>query len=201
MPHDSLAESQKLMDVSTNLESARQGLVAVVAECVDSGDYDSAKAAMDIAQRVDDIAKAVKSLLDTTSGERAGLPPTTGRLSSFPTEAKDLPFYYADGDRLVMRGPSRDGTYYDQKVPRAHYDLIVAKLCTFRQKSEMVRNQALIDRAEMPVHEPSLILKLLAAEKLLVPLQKGLYVFADVEDFEKAARRVWDNLPRVGAIR
>jgi hypothetical protein len=191
--------SVKLEVALKNLAEAREALVPLVGEYADKGDYRSAKSAMELAQKLDEVTKGIAALVlgQDNGGKLPISQPTNSRWpSSFPTESKDFPFFYAEGDRLVMRGPSRDGTYYEQRIPKPHYDLIARKLHDCQRGGGIVRNQEMLNRAEMPVHEPGLILKLLASKGLLEPLQKGVYSFVDAADVRTAAQSVWDGLPR-----
>ena len=193
--------SVKLEVAKHHLAEAREALVPLVGEYAGKGDYRSAQSAMELAQKLDEVTKGLAALVpgQDNGGNLPMSQPTKSRWpSSIPTESKDLPFFYAEGDRLVMRGPSRDGTHYEQRIPKAHYDLIIRKLRDCQQGRGIVRNQEMLNRAEMPVHEPGLILKLLASKGLLEPRQKGVYSFVDAADVRTAAQAVWDGLPRAG---
>jgi hypothetical protein len=180
-----------------SLQHAKEAVVALVGEYAGTGEYRLAQVAVGIAQRIDEEKGAIEGL---ASGKNNS-PKTDYQTSSkprdpFPTQSKDLPFFYAEGDRLVMRGPSRNGTYYEQRLPKSHFDLITGKLELLQKRNTVVRNQDLLNRAEMPVHEPGIILKLLARKGVLVTIQKGVYSFANTENVKLSAQTVWDGLRR-----
>ena len=125
---------------------------------------------------------------------------------SGPVERRDastsqLPHFYVDRDeKLVMRARSRRGGFYEHRVVKAHYDLIVQKVAGLARAGKTFYSQDLQDRREMPVHEPLLVMRLLTSRDLLIKLQKGKYAFKDAAGFEGSASELWSQLPREGGL-
>jgi len=110
-----------------------------------------------------------------------------------------LPRFYVDRDeKLVMRARSRRGGFYEHRVVKLHYDLIVQKVAGLARAGKTFYSQDLQDRREMPVHEPLLMMRLLTSRDLLIKLQKGKYAFKDAARFERSATELWSQLPREG---
>lgn len=148
----------------------------------------------DKAQRLLDGARQVDAILATLRGEAA---PAKSGGSIRP---RKLPYYYVEDNRLVKVGQSRDRGTYEHRVTREHYDVIQSRLCQMADDSSVFETQRLVDRCDVPRHEPLIVVNMLAEQRLLVNVRRGHWSFADKDAFRSEVARVWSGLPRASTV-
>jgi hypothetical protein len=165
------------------LKQAQTMMVELSGRCAGTQrDWDKAKALLDGARQIDGI-------LSLLSGQRVAEPPPS-------IDPRKLPYYYVEYDRLVKVGRSREGGTYEHRVTREHYDLIVAQLVELAKQSHTFETQRLLDRCDIPAHEPRIVAKVLDKHGLLDNPRRGQWVFSNREGLADAARGIWSKLPR-----
>ena len=142
----------------------------------------------DKAQRLLEGARQVDAILHVLTRE-ATLPPK-GTLHD-----RKLPYYYVAYDKLVKVGRRRDGGTYKHRVTREHYDLITSRLCEIAKAGATFETQRLVDRCDVPKHEPPLVVHMLSQQGLLANIRRGRWSFTDQATFPKTVKTVWDHLP------
>ena len=178
-------DSSKAREIARALDEAKTQMIELSTECQSASDWDAAERLITWARSID----AIKQEMEGKSGNG-------GPSVKQPTGSTTLPYYYIDNGNLVMRGPSRNGGYYEHRIPKGDYDLIVQKLCEIARSSQDFYTQDLQNRSQMAIHKPSEIVKLLAQKGLLGDVRKGRYAFLKPETFAPDAARVWSELPR-----
>jgi hypothetical protein len=112
-----------------------------------------------------------------------------------PKPAK-LPYYAVEGDKLVKIGPSRDGTTYEHRVPRQHFDLIITQLTAIAARDGTFETPDLANRCDIPKHEPLIVLAVLEEQQLLNGVRRGRWAFFNKATFATDVQGVWAALPR-----
>lgn len=185
------SNEQMLIGAKRLLQEARTLMITLNEKHAQSRNWDAAERALGLARSIDAIENEMGNGGDNTMPKSNSPKP--------PNRGPELPYYYVDNDgKLVMRGKSRSRPegYYEQRILKDHYDLIVRKLGRMAQSFNDFYNQDLLDRSEMPVHEPGLIIKLLSKKGLLQEIRKGRYTFLKPQDLLTDASRIWSELPQ-----
>jgi len=179
--------SSKVGKIVRVLDEAKAQMIELSTESQSASDWDTAECLITWARSID----AIKQEMEGKTGKR-------GEIPSPPIPSTRLPYYYVDNGGIVMRGPSRnrDGGYYEHRIPKSDYNLIVQKLCEIAQSSHDFYTQDLQNRSEMAIHKPGEIVKLLAQKGLLTEVRKGRYGFVKAETFASDLAGVWSGLPR-----
>jgi hypothetical protein len=189
---DSL-NTRALEAIKTGLKQAEKGLVELIADLSSQARWDWQRRATDWAQQV----RSIRDELPNALGDAAGTPaaiPVAKRPS--PSVTQRLPYFYVDAGDVVLRGPSRTHEFYEHRIPKEHYDLVLDRLADLAAANHQeVLPSSLQDRDEMPIHEPGEVIRLLAQEGLLVKVRRGRYRFKDRDRFASEARKVWSSLP------
>jgi hypothetical protein len=168
-------------DVVSLLHRAKAELVRLSNECASGSQFERAQRLLNYAESIGQIEMDLGS----------GFPVRPSSLSA------PLHFYVDDANKLVMRAASRTGGSYAHRVPRPHFDQILQKMIALADDGEVAfSSQSLQDSREMPVHEPLLVVRLLAKQGLIERLRKGHFKFRDAAGFAAEARGLWDTLPR-----
>jgi hypothetical protein len=176
---------ERLSNLKGKVVEAKEGLIALLGALASEGDWDQAERVKTWAKSLDDLARQM------------GSGKATDLVATRPAPNEGLPYFYVDRDqKLVMRARSRDDGYYEHRVIKPHFDLIVRKVAQIHPIGVPFSSQELQNRNEMPVHEPLLIMRLFASKGLVRKLQKGKYVLVDGRGFESGAARLWTDLPR-----
>ena len=97
---------------------------------------------------------------------------------------------------MAKIGPSRDGTTYQHRVTRDHFDLIIARLTEIAASRKTFETTDVVGRLDIPKHEPLIILAVLEEQKLLIGVRRGRWVFINPVTFAADAEQVWNKLPR-----
>ena len=150
-------------------------------------DWDKAKALLDGARQIDGIL-AILAGRQAPDAQPAGRP-------SVPDRRK-LPYYYVEHDKLVKVGRSRDGGTYEHRVTREHFDLIVGRLAEMAKQGRAFETRRLVEKCDVPAHEPLIVVNMLGEQGLLDGLRRGRWAFLNADGFAVAVRGVWDKLPR-----
>jgi hypothetical protein len=149
-------------------------------------DWDKAKALLDGARQIDGI-------LAILAGRQA---PEPSRVRPPVDDRRKLPYYYVEHDKLVKVGRRREGGTYEHRVTREHYDLIVGRLAEMAKQGRAFETRRLVEKCDVPAHEPLIVVNLLGEQGLLDCLRRGRWAFPDADGFAVAVRGVWDKLPR-----
>jgi hypothetical protein len=96
----------------------------------------------------------------------------------------------------VKVGPSRDGSTYEHRVIREHFDAVIDKLAEIASKTRTFETPELIRECDVPKHEPLIILAVLKQQKLLIGVRRGRWMFTNAETFGVDAQKVWSALPK-----
>lgn len=149
-------------------------------------DWDKAKALLDGARQIDGI-------LAILAGRQAPEPP---RVRPSVDDRRKLPYYYVEHDKLVKVGRSREGGTYEHRVTREHFDLMVGTLAEMAKQGRAFETRRLVEKCDVPAHEPLIVVNMLAEQGLLDRLRRGRWAFTNADGFAVAVRGVWDKLPR-----
>ena len=117
-------------------------------------------------------------------------------MQTTPRKYAKLPYYFTESNKLVKVGPSRDGSTYQHRVTRQHFDEMINRLAEIAAKDRQFETPDLSNAVNIPKHEPLIVLDLLEQRKLLINVRRGRWVFANAETFGDDAQRVWGNLPQ-----
>ena len=181
----------RIESIATILGEAKKQMIETSSLLAQSGgDWDAAQRLLARAREID----AIRSDLDNMI--RSG-----PILFNMPRDREplhaNLPYYQIEDDRLVKVGKSRNGGTYKHRVPKEHYDIIVAKLVDFaRSGRPYFLTQDLIDRHDMPNHEPNLVINLLEEKAVVRRVTRGRYAFSHREAIQEQAETIWRELPR-----
>jgi hypothetical protein len=107
-----------------------------------------------------------------------------------------LPYFFIEENKLAKLGPSRDGSTYQHNVIREHYDLMIEQLTIMAREGKNFETPDLVNRCDIPKHEPLIMLAVLEEQKLLVNTRRGRWTFVNPETFPTDVQRVWNALPR-----
>jgi len=177
-----------------SLAASKQELVNRSNQLAADSRWDEAQTAIEWAKQIDGMIAAL------SNGN--GIPahqPSIRRESPTPTARRthrDLPYYYVEGDRLVKVGPSRDGGTYEHRVTRKNFALVLARLRDMAGETTEFETQRLVDRCDIPGHEPLIVVAVLEKHGLLIKLRRGRWQFADPTGFARASDAAWQKLPR-----
>lgn len=179
--------SSKVGNIVRLLDEAKAKIIELSTESQSASDWDTAERLITWARSIDAIKQ-----------EMEGNTSKPGEVPKPPIPSTRLPYYYVDNGAIVMCGPSRNPNrpYYEHRIPKRDYDLIVQKLCVIAQSSHDFYTQDLQDRDEMAIHKPGEIVKLLAQKGLLADIRKGRYGFLKAETFASDVASLLSGLPR-----
>lgn len=181
---------EKLQKAKDQLRSAKETLIELsLSYAQGSSNWDAAQNLLEWARTIDSIEKRMEVVEGHSMPRTASSSPAQPSFSS-----QRLPLFYVEHERLIMRGPSRDGGFYEQRVLKSHFDLILRKLSQKSKNANEFSLQELQDRREMPLHEPGIIVRLFTDEGLLEKTQKGRYAFLDPDSFGAKAESLWFQL-------
>lgn len=165
------------------LRQAQTMMVELSGRCAGTErDWDKAKALLEGARQIDGILALV-------SGQSAPEPPTEA-------DRRKLPYYYVERDRLVKVGRSRDGSTYEHRVTREHYDLIVSRLKELAKQGRTFETRRLVEQCDVPAHEPLIVVNVLSEQTLLEGLRRGRWSFRSPNGFAEAVSGVWSKMPK-----
>jgi hypothetical protein len=171
------------------LEEAKRLMVGLSGQSAVSGqDWDKAQCLLQWARDVDAILQGLRR----NKSEPLKIPQTP----SGPSIPAKLPYYCIQDDRLVKVGASREGGTYEHRVTRKNFDLVVRQLCEMAAQSRTFETQRLVDRCDIPKHEPLIVVNVLAESSLLLGRRRGRWAFADTTKFPSDVQTVWSELPR-----
>jgi hypothetical protein len=170
------------------LRQAQTMMVELSGRCAGAQrDWDKAKALLDGARQIDNILRLL-------TGQGPMPPPVV------PPVGRKLPYYYIEYDKLVKVGRSRDGGTYEHRVTQDHFDLIVTRLGEMARQGRTFETRRLVERCDVPAHEPLLVVNLLGEQGLLESMRRGQWAFRDAQGFGDAVRGVWSKValhPRI----
>src|SRR2546425_2911335 len=174
------------------LEKAKLELMRSNQAAMTNGQWDRAQFMLQCARDLDGMIIGLRQNGMTPAPVR---PAALSSHAPKPRPAK-LPYYCVEGDKLVKVGPSRDGTTYEHRVTREHFDLMIGQLSVLATEGKTFETPDLIKRCDVPKHEPLIILAVLEEQKLLINVRRGRWVFVNVVTFQSDAQRVWAALPK-----
>ena len=183
--------TQVSADVTAALETAKRKMMTASQAAGASGQWDRAQSMLQWARDLDGMITGLEQNGHGSAPIRPS--PAVHASKSWPPR---LPYYYTMGNKLVKIGPSRDGTTYDHRVTREHFDLMIAQLVLLAGEGKSFETPDLMGRCDVPKHEPLIILAVLEEQKLVINVRRGRWVFANAETFPADAQRVWSALPR-----
>jgi len=174
------------------LEKAKGQMMESIQTAGQAGRWDRAQWMMEKAKSLDEM---IHELRQNGSGH-APLRAAPARATAPQPKYDKLPYYFTESNRLVKIGPSRDGSTYQHRVTRDHFDAMIDKLADIAAKAKTFESPDLINPLDIPKHEPLIILALLEEQKLLINVRRGRWVFTNAEAFRQEAQNVWSKLPR-----
>lgn len=176
-------------DVAELLKQVKDRMVTLSTRYAgEEGNWDKAQFLMESARQVDEIRHRLSNGRTPSAPRQTCQPPKRPR--------SELPYYYVEGDRLAKDGPSRDGSTYTHRVTRANYEQILAALKEIAESHSTFETQRLVDRCNVPKHEPLLVVDMLRKQGALEKLRRGRWQFVDAKNFEYQADNAWSRLPR-----
>lgn len=184
--------TQLAPELIVTLEKAKGQMMDSIQHAGQTGQWDRAQWMI---QKAKDLDEMISGLRQNGSGH-APLRPTTAPMQTTPPQYAKLPHYFTETNKLVKVGPSRDGTTYQHRVTRDHFDAMINKLADIAAKAKQFETPDLTDALDIPKHEPLIVLALLEELKLLINVRRGRWVFANAETFRSESQKVWANLPR-----
>ena len=153
-----------------------------------SQQWDRAQSLLQWAQQVDGIISGIT---------RTGPLPTPRATPALTTHTSTPrpPYYYIYQGKLVKVGPSRDGGTYEHRVLQEHWNLVLSQLAQMARTSRTFETPDLVNRCDIPKHEPLIVLAVLEEHRLLQNTRRGRWSFANATTFAEAAARVWSSIP------
>lgn len=187
-----MTDPTRLID---SLAASKQALVDRSSQLTSESRWDEAKRAIEWAKQIDGMIAALSNgngLIHQPAVRRTATDTQSTRAR------RDLPYYYVEdeGDRLVKVGPSRDGGTYEHRVVRKNFELVLSRLRDMAGHTVEFETQRLVDRCDIPGHEPLIVVAVLEKHGLLIRLRRGRWQFADPAGFGRAADAVWQQLSR-----
>ena len=184
-----LESEQGLNKVVRSLGEATQHLISLNTSLQSQGRWDEAQRVLGWGRSLGEIAKEIGTM---TAHPQA---PTSLR-QPHPGDGSLL-FYVDRDNKLVMRASSRrNGGFYEHRILKAHYDLVCRKIASMAERGGTFRSQEILDRREMPTHEPLEVIRLFVKEGLLESVKKGTMAFVNHMEFAARATALWSRLPR-----
>jgi len=186
-----MTHTTRLVD---SLTASKQELVDRSNRLAADSLWDEAQTAIEWAKQLDGMIAA----LSNGNGVPAHMPTIRREQPTSKTRRphRNLPYYYVEGDRLVKVGPSRDGGTYEHRVTRKNFDLVLARLRDMAGETTEFETQRLVDRCDVPGHEPLIVVAVLEQHGLLIRLRRGRWQFADPAGFARASDAAWQKIPR-----
>lgn len=173
------------------LEKAKGQMMESIQNAGQAGQWDRAQWMVQKAKDLDDM---INSLRQNGTGH-VPLRPSPEPVQATPPKYAKLPHFFTEANKLVKVGPSRDGTTYQHRVTREHFDQMASKLADIAAKAKQFETPDLTDVLDVPKHEPLIMLAMLEELKLLINVRRGRWVFTNVETFRAEVQKVWGNLP------
>ncbi len=180
------------LEVVSVLQSAKQKMIALSQAAATDGQWHRAQHLLHHASATDSIINGL-SRDDDNCDSSLAFP-----LRSPKPGPGKLPFYYVDRNKLVKVGEkkSRDGSTYEHRTTREHFDLIIKQLSAFASRGKDFETTDLLSKCDVPKHEPGIILAVLRKQKLLSSPRRGQWEFVKASTFASDAQRVWAAIPR-----
>jgi hypothetical protein len=181
-----------LSGLVSTLEKAKRQMMESIQTAGEAGQWNHAEWLIQRAKDLDDMIIGLRQ--NGTSADYPHVRPTGAAAPKSRPER--LPYHYIEANKLVKVGPSRDGSTYEHRVVREHFDAVLDKLAEIARKTRTFDTPDLIRRCDVPKHEPLIILAVLKEQNLLINERRGRWVFTNAETFGVDAQRVWSALPR-----
>lgn len=183
-----MTESDAL-GLAKTLEQAKQEMVRLSGRCaVTTGEWDRAQSLLQWARELDGMILGLKQNGSSTYKAAAPAPR--------PARPSKLPYYFVEDDKLVKVGPSRDGGTYEHRVVRKNFDLITQRLMEMSRTGTSFETPDLVNRCDIPKHEPLIVLAVMEEQGLLLNVRRGRWSFSNAASFASDVLRVWTSLPR-----
>lgn len=176
------------------LEEAKVRLVQLSTAFAGESKWDAARISIDWAKQIDEMTSGLDAI---TRPKKNGQEATAAHDRVYRQAAHDdqYPKYYREGNRIVKVGQSRNGSTYTHRVTRPNFDRILAKTLELTRSSREFETQTLVDRCNVPKHEPQIFVRILEKQGLLLNLRRGRWRVANPDTFESSCRGVWDRIP------
>ena len=107
-------------------------------------------------------------------------------ITTVVSSVKPKKSYKVEGDRLVEHSVARNGNTYDHVAVDQHVTIVINKLRIMAKNKKTFYTKEVIDRGEMPVHEPRIVLNWIRSLGYLERVKKGQWKFLNVEKFLEA---------------
>jgi hypothetical protein len=179
-------------ELMVTLERAKGLLMESIQQAGQASQWDRAQWMIQKAQELDGMIDGLRQ----NGAQLAPLRPATVSLPTPKPRPAKLPHFYVAGNKLTRIGPSRDGTTYEHRVTREHFDRMVERLAQLAGKSKMFETADLANAVDIPKHEPLVLLGLLEQQNLLMNIRRGRWFFVNPETFKDGAEKLWSTLPR-----
>lgn len=176
------------------LEGAKTALTHSIQEASAAGDWDAAEHLVQWAREVGGMLETVAGVPHPANGRPAFS--AVALTASRGSRPANLPFHCTEKNKLVKVGASRDGTTYEHRVTREHFDLIIENLATMAQGADAFETTELNQRCDVPRHEPKIVLDVLEEHHLVRNVRRGRWGFTNASGFATEAQAVWSALPR-----
>ena len=174
------------------LEKAKGQMMQSIQTAGQAGQWDRAQWMIQKAKDLDDMINGLRQ----NGNGHASLRPVPGPIQTPKPKYDKLPYYFTETNKLVKVGPSRDGSTYQHRVTREHFDVMLNRLAEIAAKDKQFETPDLSEAIDIPKHEPLIMLDLLEQRKLLINVRRGRWVFINAETFREEAQKVWGDLPR-----
>ena len=172
------------------LDQAKREMMRSIQTAGSAGQWERGKFLFQCASDIDSMIAGLQRNGFSAGPSRAATPAVQ------PPRPTKLPYFYVDGNKLAKIGPSRDGTTYEHRVIKEHYDLMIEKLAIMAREGKNFETPDFVNRCDIPKHEPLIILAVLEEQKLLVNVRRGRWTFVNPQTFAADVQRVWGALPR-----
>lgn len=200
----------RLAEIAVSLATARDGLLAAIADAAGEEDWSAPVRLVELAQHTDTVRKGVLAL----TGGRAlgsaraanGSGNAQGKLATKTPRSATYPRFLVRDGLLVKQGLQRNGRdVYEHGVPRKQLDQILESVGGMAQGRKGTRHEPfsmeavqdkLDERGGLPRYMTYVVMSFLRERGLLDRLRKGAYVFTDSARFATAAGQLWQDLQK-----